>query len=70
LLDFFNLVTSLIATIRDNGIGFDAQPKESSKGLKLISERLALLNSKNRLSVSSNSSGTEINMVFHSRLKE
>ena len=70
MLDFFNLITSLIATIRDNGIGFDAQPKESSKGLKLISERLALLNSKNRLSVSSNSSGTEINIVFHYRLRE
>ena len=69
-IDFQVSVTSLIVTIRDNGIGFDVQPKESSKGLKLISERLSLLNSKNRLSVSSNSSGTEINIVFHARLRE
>ncbi len=69
-INFQVSVSSLIVTIRDNGIGFDAQPKESSKGLKLISERLALLNSKNSLSVSSNSNGTEINIVFHHRLRE
>lgn len=54
--------------VSDNGHGIKGQLNNSSKGLKLVRERLKLLHPKNRFEVQSNDSGTSVKVYLFQNL--
>jgi len=51
VLEFNKITSGILIKVNDNGIGFKQSKTHKSKGIKLVEERLVLLNPKNHLSI-------------------
>ncbi|MGB0933390.1 MAG: histidine kinase [Lishizhenia sp.] len=54
----------LAISIKDNGVGFNGINDDNSKGLKLIEERILILNSNNSLELHNREQGTETRLTL------
>lgn len=63
-IEFNKTDNGIMITINDNGIGYKKSKTNTSKGLKLIEERLELLSPKNQLSINS-ASGTSVEIFIY-----
>lgn len=63
-IEFNKTDNGIMITINDNGIGYKKSKTNTSKGLKLIEERLELLSPKNQLSINT-VSGTSVEIFIY-----
>ena len=54
----------LVISVKDNGVGFKLENSENSKGLKLIRERILILNSNNSIDINTGEEGTEARLLL------